>query len=283
MNDLATQRMPGINTYSYIWTLPAHQCLRSLMDKGYRDFELMIHPPHLSFDRSTADFWALRRLLSASDAKVHSLNLPSLDTNLASVFTDMRAYSQGIFRKALELCSSLEIPHLVTVPGRVSPLFPPDRSVTRDLMQRSIEALLPDSERLGVKLAIENVPFASFPEAESIVEFVTAIASPHIAIVYDVANAHFIGEDPAQGLHAVSDYLAVVHFSDTTRAAWRHDPLGAGDVDFASACAALDRMSWSGPVMLEIVSRDPERDIERSCAALAKHGFSRREGELGWT
>lgn len=279
MKDLATQRMPGINTYSYIWTLPAHECLQGLMDGGYREFELMIHPPHLSFDRSTADYQALRRLLATSEAQVHSLNLPSLDTNLASAFSDMRAYSQGMFRKALELCSSLEIPYLVTVPGRVSPLFPPDRSVTRDLMQRSIEALLPDAERLGVKLAIENVPFASFPDADSVVDFVTAMASPHLAVVYDVANAHFIGEDPVKGLETVGDYLAVVHFSDTTQTSWRHDPVGDGDVDFTGVCAALDGMSWSGPVMMEIVSRDPARDIERSRAALAGHGFSALKGE----
>lgn len=279
MKDLATQRPPGINTYSYIWSLPADQCLTTLMERGYREFELMIHPPHLSFDRATAEYQALRRVMLGGEAEVHSLNLPSLDTNLASVFTDMRAFSQGMFRKALELCSSLEVPYLVTVPGRVSPLFPPDRAVTRDLMQRSIEALLPDAERLGVKLAIENVPFASFPEAQSVVEFVTAMASPHLAIVYDVANAHFIGEDPASGIEAVQDYLAVVHFSDTTRSAWRHDPIGEGDLDFSAACAALDQISWSGPVMMEIISNEPGAAIERSHRALARHGFPAPSGQ----
>lgn len=279
MTELATQKPPGINTYSYIWTMPAYKCVESLRDQGYQEFELLLHPPHLSFDRATTDHRALRGMVRNDGIRIHSLNLPSLDTNLASVFPEMRAFSQGMFRQALELCADLEVPYLITVPGRVSPLFPPDRAISRDLVLRSIEALLPDAERLGVKLAIENVPFATLPEAKSVVDFVKSIASPHLAITYDVANAHFIGENPAEGLAEVSDYLAVVHFSDTTQTSWKHDPIGEGDVDFGAACAALDSLSWCGPVMLEIISDDAEKDIRTSHDALSRFGFPHIKGD----
>lgn len=279
MQDLlATQRYPGINTYPYIWSSPAHESVEALMQRGYGEFELLIHPPHLSLDRGTEVFRALRKLIGSGDARVHSLNLPSLDTNLASVFSDMRAYSQGIFRKALELCSSLEVPYLITVPGRVSPLFPPDPVVTEELMRRSIEALLPDAERLGVKLAVENVPFASFPDADRLVEFVKSVASPYLAITYDVANAHFIGENPVDGLNKVADFLAVVHMSDTTQRAWRHDPIGVGNLPFNEVCRTLDDICWSGPVFLEIISGDAETGLTVSHDALARLGFPEFKG-----
>lgn len=277
-NDLATQRPPGINTYSWIWTEPAHACLSRLSARGYREFELLVNPPHLSLDRGTAEHAALRKLLAGGEVVVRSVNLPSLDTNLASVFAEMRAHSVAMFRKALELCASLEAPYLITVPGRVSPLFPPGMDLRNALMRESIEALLPEAERLGVRLALENVPFAAFPDAASLVAFVRGMGSPWLSITYDVANAHFIGEEPAEGLETVKDHLAVVHFSDTTRQAWRHDTIGMGDVDFAAACRALDTLGYGGPLMLEVIDREADTAIAASHLALMRYGFLKTKG-----
>ena len=47
-----------------------------------------------------------------------------------------------------------------------------------------------------------------------------------IRVIYDVANAHFIGEAPTDGLRRVRDRVSLVHFSDTTRQSYKHDPLG---------------------------------------------------------
>jgi sugar phosphate isomerase/epimerase len=51
-----------------------------------------------------------------------------------------------------------------------------------------------------------------------------------IRVIHDVANAHFIGEAPTNGLRRVRDRLSLVHFSGTTRQSYKHDPFGCGDV-----------------------------------------------------
>jgi L-ribulose-5-phosphate 3-epimerase len=38
----------GINTYSYIWSTPAIDCVRRLAKMGYRQIEFLLQPPHLS-------------------------------------------------------------------------------------------------------------------------------------------------------------------------------------------------------------------------------------------
>ena len=83
-----------------------------------------------------------------------------------------------------------------------------------------------------------------------------------VRIVYDIANAHFIGEDFAAGLKQCRERLALVHLSDTGRQVYRHDPVGLGTVPFArrAARAALRSATRARP-MLEIISRDPDRDI----------------------
>jgi hypothetical protein len=47
------------------------------------------------------------------------------------------------------------------------------------------------------------MPFAFLPDVESLINVVDNYGDDSIRIIYDVANAHFIGEPPAQGLNLV--------------------------------------------------------------------------------
>ena len=265
----------GVNTYGYIWSTPMADCVRRLHDLGYCDFEVVVNPPHCALDED--DVPARRRLASSLQAEgiaLRSLNLPSLDTNLASSMARTRAYSVEVFRAAIDLASDLGIAHLVTVPGRMSPLLPPAMAQREGWMRESLDALIPHAQSRGVGLALENVPFASFPDAKSLGSFVRSIGSPTLSVCYDVANAHFIGEPPGQGLAMVRELVSIVHLSDTTRGAWRHDEVGRGDVPFAEVLATLDEIGYAGTCMLEIIDPHPEAAILRSHRALAELGFS---------
>jgi sugar phosphate isomerase/epimerase len=271
----------GINTYAYAWTTPAIDCVRRLADLGYRSFELLVHPPHLpieDFDQASR-----RRLASALNeigAVNCTMNLPSLDHNMASPWPQVRAFSVGIFKQTIDLASDLGIPWLVTVPGRMSPLAPASMANRTDWMRESIEHLLPHAQARGVRLAIENVPMASFPDAASLGTFVRSFGSADVAVCYDAANAHFIGESPAEGIRQLADQLRIVHLSDTTRTVWRHDPVGTGTVPFAEVAKALGEIGFTGPTMMEILADDPEAALTRSHDILASVGFPSRSGAV---
>lgn len=264
----------SINTYSYIWSQSAADCVRRLSDLGYRHFELMIHPPHLPLDDfPPAARRELRVAVERAGAKVSSINMPSLDQNLASPFKRVRANSVAMFSDAIDLAADLGIPWFVTVPGRMSPLFPPAPADRKAWVTESIEALLPHAEARAVGLAIENVPFAAFPDAASLGSFVRSFKSSSIGACYDAANAHFIGEAPAEGVSQLADLLKVAHLSDTTRNVWRHDRLGLGDVPVAEFVRALDDVGFEGPCTLEIIDPDPDAAILASHRAMAGLGF----------
>lgn len=271
----------GINTYAYAWTTPAIDCVRRLADIGYRSFELIVHPPHLpleDFDQPS------RRCLAAALSEIGavdcSINLPSLDHNLASPWPQARLASIAMFKQTIDLASDLNIPWLVTVPGRMSPLAPPTMADRTNWMRESIERLLPHARTRGVKLAIENVPIASFPDAAALGAFVRSFGTPDIAVCYDAANAHFVGESPADGIRKLVDLLRIVHVSDTTRTVWRHDPVGTGTVPFAEVAEALEGIGFAGPTMMEILADDPESALTHSHDILASVGFPSRSGSL---
>ncbi len=265
----------GINTYGYIWSTPAAACVRRLAELNYHHFELVIHPPHLPLDGFEPS--ARRELRSAIEehgAKVGALNLPSLDHNLASPFARVRAASVAMFADAIDLAGDLGAEWLVTVPGRMNPLFPPAPADRAKWMTESIAALLPRAEARGVGLAVENVPFAAFPDAISLGQFVRSFESAMIGVCYDAANAHFIGESPAEGIARLADLLRIVHLSDTGREAWRHDRVGAGSVPFGEVARALNEVGFQGPCTLEIIASDPETAILHSHRALTPFGFT---------
>lgn len=265
----------AVNTYGYIWETPAADCIRRLTDLGYRNFELMIHPPHLPLDDfSPAARREFRAVVEATGARITSVNMPSLDQNLASAFGRVREASVAMFLDAIDLVADIGAPWLVTVPGRMSPLFPPPLAQRIGWMTGSIERLLPRAESRGIGLAIENVPFASFPDAKTLGGFVRTFASPAIGVCYDAANAHFIGESVTQGVADLADLLRVAHLSDTTRQVWRHDRLGLGDVPVADFIRALDAVGFTGPCTLEIIDRDTEGALADSCRALAPLGLA---------
>ncbi len=268
-------RSLGINTYGYIWSTPAASCVRRLASLGYRQFELVVHPNHLPLDDfSQADRREVKSALADAGAGPHAINLPSLDHNLASPFSRVRAASVAMFADAIDLAADLGARWVVTVPGRLSPLSPPPRAEAAKWVAEGVAALLPRAEARGVGLAIENVPFAAFPDAPSLDEFVRGFSSPMLGVCYDVANAHFIGEAPPEGIARLADLLRIVHFSDTGREVWRHDRIGRGSVRFAEVESALNAVDYRGPCVLEIIDAEPEAAILQSHAALASLGFA---------
>jgi sugar phosphate isomerase/epimerase len=94
-----------------------------------------------------------------------------------------------------------------------------------------------------------------------------------IRVIYDVANAHFIAESPIEGLRRVRDRLSLVHFSDTTRQSYKHDPLGCGDLPLAGLAPAMKEVGYGELPMLEIISAKPDSDIADSCRRLVEAGI----------
>lgn len=275
---LSTARTPTINSYGFLWSHRADEAVQLLLERGYSEFELMLQPPHLSLDPQSPEGQAIRSMIAAGTIRVHSLNMPSLDLNLASAVAEMRDYSVTMFSRQIRLAGALGVGKLVVAPGRVSPLFPAPAELLQQWLADALDILLPLAREEGVVLAVENLPIAALPQATDLLGFLELMGMPpNLGICYDVANAHYIAEDPLEGILLLKDHLEIIHFSDTRRDRWRHDIIGEGDIGFPRICGLLDEIGWTGPLVLEIISRgsDPVEAIIRSHQALrnGRHSF----------
>ena len=273
--------MFGCNTYSYMRSHSAEACLARLADFGFQEFELMVHPGHLwPADLSAEQRRAIRRMMDQRGLQLTTLNMPNIDINVAGAAAEMRAYSLNLLTETVRLAGELGARGVVIGPGKANPLFPADASELIGHFFHALDRLCPVAAADGTALWVENMPFAFLPAIGDLVDALKQYGNDAVRIVYDIANAHFIGEDFAAGLKQCRERLALVHLSDTGAQVYRHDPVGLGTVPFADVPRALAAVDYTARTMLEIISRDPDRDIIASAGKLAVLGFDKIQTEV---
>ena len=196
----------------------------------------MFFPGHLwPAELDASQLRSLRQLCEAR-LRLVAVNMPNVDMNVAAAAEEMRAYTLDLLVQFVRCAGELGAGGIIVGPGKANPLFPMPRDRMISYFYRALDVLAPLARQVGTRLLIENMPFAFLPDAEALMKIVDGYGDESIRVIYDVANAHFIGEAPTEGLRRVRDRLSLVHFSDTTRQSYKHDPFGRGDVPLAGHC-----------------------------------------------
>jgi sugar phosphate isomerase/epimerase len=263
----------AVNTYSYIFGGSAADTVARLADQGYGGVELMFFPGHLWPAELDASSLRSLRQLCEQRLRLVAVNMPNIDINVAAAAEEMRAYTLDLLIKFVRCAGELGAGGIIVGPGKPNPLFPMPRDRMISYFYRALDTLAPLARQVGTRLFIENMPFAFLPDVESLMKVVDGYGDDSIRVIYDVANAHFIGETPTEGLRRVRERLSLVHFSDTTRRSYKHDPLGCGDVPLAGIASALKEVGYAELPMLEVVSLNPDADIAGSCRILQQAGL----------
>lgn len=266
----------AINTYSYTLSHTARDCLGWLADRGYTEFELMMYPGHMwPADFGEASRRDLRKFIESNGLTVATLNMPNVDLNVAAAAAEMRDYTIANLRGVVQLAGDLGVPGVVIGPGKANPLFPAPMERLESYFYAALDELEPLAQKVGSALYVENMPFAFLPGIAALMQSLDRYGSDRIGIVYDVANGHFINEDIGAALRKCRSRLKVVHLSDTNQKVYRHDTIGLGSVDFAPIPAVLAQIGFTKKPIFEIISPNPDRDIEDSAAKLLGMGWAR--------
>lgn len=264
----------GACTYSWLWDRPLEHAVERIAALGFRYFEFMATPPHCwPRDWSAERRREFRRLYEAHGLRLVSVNPTFLDLNLASPNPGFRDESIRQLREAIELAHDVGAGIVVCPVGRRHGLLAPGPEYLRDLVERALETLLADCDRLGVIFGLENA-YTVINTGAQMVEVCRRLAHPRLRLVYDVANATMV-ESPLAGLGVVAEHLALLHVSDTDDKVWGHARLGTGVVDVAALTAKVTALGYVGPTILEIV--DGHAPEESNRASL------RHMQALGWT
>jgi sugar phosphate isomerase/epimerase len=274
MNAVQPAGLFGCNSYSYVRSEDAETCLARLAGFGFREFELMVHPGHLWPSEWPAERRSrLRAMFERDGLTLTTLNMPNVDINVAGAAQEMRNYSLRLLIDTVRLAGEVGARGVVIGPGKPNPLFPASVDELTKHFYQALDLLAPIAESSGTALWLENMPFAYLPAVDDMLTALDRYGNPAIGIVYDIANAWFIGEDFAGGLKKCGARLKLVHLSDTNQTLYRHDAVGMGNVPFAQVPAALAAVCYTARPMLEIISHNADRDNVASAEKLAALGL----------
>ncbi len=188
---------------------------------------------------------------------------------------DFAALDEGEAGRAIDrLCRQLEA---VAATGAryavVHPAWrtnPADRALHLRNARRGLRRLARAAEKLGVVLAIENMPpgYLACDIAELCL-LIDACESSHAAACYDTGHAHVAGIDQAEALQMLGARLATIHLHDNDGTADQHLASGLGTIDWAKFYDALKSMGWFRPICVELMPRQGWTYCEFAAAARA--------------
>lgn len=181
----------------------------------------------------------------------------------------VRQQAQGFVRRSIEVAGELGVDTLLLVPGKVEADVP--YGVAWDRAQSFVRALLPDCERHGVTLAIENVWNKMLYSPIEMAHFIDQIGSRFVGAYWDAGN-HVPFTWPEHWPAVLGERIKRVHVKGFNSRAG-YDFAGFvrlldGDVDWKKVMAALRAIGYDGWVTIEIGASkgDPRRSIHEYAA-----------------
>jgi sugar phosphate isomerase/epimerase len=198
-------------------------------------------------------------LLNSLHLKVHSLHAPFSGVDIASLDERERENSLDLIKKSMEFCSEIEGKIVIVHPCSTE-IFGDDRDYLRAInkTEESLCTLAILAEKLGIKLAVENVPniggwiFGS--EVSELSKLVSKINSPHLGLCLDTGHA-FVGRENvhlSKAVFACGKKLIALHIQDSDGKRDRHWLPGQGIINWAQFPKDLISIHYQGVLTLEI-------------------------------
>ena len=195
--------------------------------------------------------------------KKHAIDVAVLGTYVELALDDeaKRLINAEDFKSQLAVCKALgagcigtETTNMALQPAGTS------RERAQYLLCRSLETILPEAERLGVKVAIEPVSYHSVNTPKAARQILDTLKSPALYVIMDMANLVSADDEKCQESlwedmgELLGERIVAVHFKGQTHApdgSLIHTSLEDSTVDYAGAFAMLRSLPQSLPVLRE--------------------------------
>ena len=130
-----------------------------------------------------------------------------------------------------------------------------------DAARRSLDELYTIADRLGLRIACENLMERGTPRPLCRVEQLRAFIEPYpatVGICLDTGHAAVNALNPASEARAAGERLIATHLQDTDGIEDRHWVPGAGHINWDELASTLRQIGYTGLWTFELSSRDTD-------------------------
>jgi sugar phosphate isomerase/epimerase len=256
--------------------VPGH--LEALAAEGFSAVEVFATRSHVDYHDPQAGR-DLAAWCAASGVRLHSVHAPITEflrgTTWGPPFStgtaspEQRARTIDECTRALTLAETAPYQHLVLHLGVPDEYAPPTGDNQRDGVLRTLDALIPVAERVGVRIAVEVIPNA-LSTARQLVRLIEDEELPQLGICLDVGHARLQG-DVMDALETVAGYLVTTHLHDNRGHADDHLVPFDGVIDWGELLIGFQKVGYDGTLLLELAA-----GAEGAAATLRRAGAARR-------
>ena len=276
--------------------LPLPEVVRTVADLGYEYMELGPRPDFIPmYVHPHAGDEAVRGLKKVlAETGVQLVNVTAGDYRWVSANEEDRQAAVRYWKRALEITAELECTTFHSELGGV-PGAPEEGEAA---FWRSLDALLPEHERLGIALNLQAHPYNFIETNDEAVDLIRGVNHPLVGYVFVAAHTFHLGDDIAHMIRYAGSDLKQVLLADSMNhkgssglrfivnpaeaevTVHQHLKMGDGEVDFEGLFAALAAVQFDGILTNNVFSQDEnvrriyEEDRTWTLDLLAKHGLS---------
>ncbi len=255
----------SINQWAFPYPdqMSLEQCLRLAKDAGFDGIELNYDLENdLSPRSGTKEFHAIRRMADEIGIAISGVcSFLFWPYPMTSNDPAKRTRSHELGQKMTQAAHDLGTENLLVVPGAVHIPWRDDyEPVANDVCDRrareAVGKLLPQAEKLGVNLNIENIFFNGYLISPGeMVEFVDSFDSPRLHAHFDTGNIMMF-QFPEHWITILGKRIQNVHFKEFTKKGTDYSletfrPLLDGTTNWPAVMAALDETGYRGYLTFE--------------------------------
>ena len=259
----------GVSTYLYHRQRLSRDHLVEIAAHGFETIELFAMPSHFDYHNPAA-IADLQEWLADAGLTLHSIHAPIVESlsgnrwgpSFSNAAADERQRLRAVAEAEAALAVARRIPtgFLVVHLGRPAAEAPASGDNSRAAVRRSLEALYPLTEPLGVRLALEVIPNSLSTAGALTTLLEEEIEMPAAGVCLDFGHANLLG-DLIDAIELTSGHLITTHVHDNRG---RHDdhlvPF-KGSIDWEAALTAVQKVGYEGAFMMELDGGHAPRQI----------------------
>lgn len=178
---------------------------------------------------------------------LHGSVIPKADWS--NIDSESRTRGLDLVRNRMHMCAELGGRSVVLHLGTIFSEKP--RDIHLDALRRALETLLPEFEKSGLRLAVENSLKGNWPTLHCIFD---EYDDKNLGLCFDSGH-HHMTEIGLEDVRKQAHRLFVIHLHDNTGEMDDHMIPGDGTIEWAQLMSIIDNSPHDGALILEIVKK----------------------------
>lgn len=253
--------------------IPFEDAVGMMVETGFGAVEL--HPGGRAIGNWTDHPAETGNLLRAAGLRPWSVHADGAGANLSAKDTGDRERAIEVAASIFPLARDLGAELVVCHPNSpVAPFLLEDYDGSLQRSRSSLEVLAREAERVGIRLALENmIPRPHKRPGQRVAELLSLIdgLGPHMGICIDTGHNNVAGAPLPEAIREAGACLFNLHLNDNRGEFDRDEHLlpGEGTIDWDACMVALRDVGFDAPRIMEVNLPDGEEPLPRLMEKLA--------------